>query len=155
MNKKSGFRGSGMGVGYVSVMIIFVTVCLTLFAVLSLSAAESNDAFNERSGEYLKHYYAADSKALEILAQLDGAAKNAEEGLLGDTLEAFAEENGGEVSPVKGGCRVKYSVKINDRQALMCEVVFKENGGFKKTRWQSVAVSDDDDSHLNVWDGTF
>ncbi len=155
VNKKRGFRGSGMGVGYVSVMVIFVTVCLTLFAALSLSAAGSNDAFNERSGEYLRQYYAADAKAQEMLARLDGAAQNAEEGLLGDVLEAFAEENGGEVSPVRGGCRVKYSVKINDRQELMCEVVFTENGGFEKTRWQSVLVNDDDNSHLNVWDGNF
>lgn len=155
MNKKSGFRGSGMGVGYVSVMVIFVTVCLTLFAVLSLHAAGSDDAFNERSGEYLRQYYAADAKAQETLARFDGAARNAEEGLLGEALEAVAEEKGGEVSPVKGGCRVKYSVEINDRQELLCEVVFTENGGFEITRRQSVPIGDNDESHPNVWDGNF
>lgn len=156
MNKKSGFRGSGMGVGYVSVMVIFVTVCLTLFAVLSLHAAGSDDAFNERSGEYLRQYYAADAKALDILAKLDSSARTAaEEGLFQEAFELSAEELGASVSPVRGGCKARYSVKINDRQDLMCEVVFSENGSFEKTRWQSVSTYSDDDSHLNVWDGTF
>lgn len=156
MNKKSGFRGSGLGVGYVSIMVIFVTVCLTLFAVLSLSAAGSNDAFNKRSGEYLREYYAADAKAVDILAQLDSSAKAAaQSGFFLDDFELSAEELGADIVPVKGGCRAKYSVKINERQQLMCEVVFTEDGGFEKTRWQSVAAYSDDDSHLNVWDGNF
>ena len=154
MNKKSGFRGSGMGVGYVSVMVIFVTVCLTLFAVLSLHAAGSNDAFNERSGEYLREYYAADVKALEVLAQLDSSAKAAaEDGFFQESFELSAGEFGASVTLVRGGCKARYTVKINDRQELLCEVVFMESGGFEKTRWQSVSVNTDDDSHLNVWDG--
>lgn len=156
MNKKSGFRGSGMGVGYVSVMVIFVTVCLTLFAVLSLHAAGSNDAFNERSGEYLRQYYAADAKALETLAQLESSARTAAKDVFfQESFELSAEELGASVTPVKGGCKARYTVRINDRQELLCEVVFMESGGFKKTRWQSVSVNSDDDSHLNVWDGTF
>lgn len=154
MNKRSGFRGSGMGVGYVSVMVIFVTVCLTLFAALSLHAAGSDDAFNERSGEYLRQYYAADAKAQENLARLDEAAHNADEGMLWEALEAAVGENAGEVSPVRGGCMVKYSVKINDRQELMCEVVFTENG-YEKIRWQSAAAIAEGDDHPNVWDGNF
>lgn len=154
MDKKSGFRGSGLGVGYVSVMVIFVTVCLTLFAVLSLHAAGSNDAFNERSGEYLKQYYAADSKALDILAQLDEFAQESRGGFFADAFEASAGEIGVFVTPVKGGCRATYSVKINDRQELICEAIFREDGGFEKTRWQSVTAYSDDEPGLNVWDGT-
>ena len=76
-NKES--RGRGLGVGYLSVMIIFAAVCLTVFAVLSYRAASSNDAINERSGDFLRRYYEADSKAKEILAQLDGYAHSARE----------------------------------------------------------------------------
>lgn len=156
MDRKSGFRGSGLGVGYVSIMVIFVTVCLTLFAVLSLSAAGSNDSFNKRSGEYLREYYAADAKALDILAQLDCSAKTAAQGdFFLDELEFSAQELGVSITPLKGGCRAKYSVKINERQQLMCEIDFTEDGGFEKKRWQSVAAYSDDDSHLNVWDGNF
>lgn len=156
MNEKKGFRGSGMGVGYVSVMVIFVTVCLTLFAVLSLHAAGSDDAFNERSGEYLKQYYEADSEAQVILAKLHSAAKTASEGFFfEDDFEMSAEELGVSVTPARGGCKARFNVKINDRQELLCEAVFYENGSFEKTRWQSVSANSDDDSHLNVWDGSF
>ena len=156
MNEKKGFRGSGMGVGYVSVMVIFVTVCLTLFAVLSLHAAGSDDAFNERSGEYLRQYYAADSEAQDILAKLHSAAKTAAgEVFFEEAFEMSAEELGVSVTPTKGGCKAKYNVKINDRQELLCEAVFYEDGSFEKTRWQSASANSDDDSHLNVWDGSF
>lgn len=156
MNEKKGFRGSGMGVGYVSVMVIFVTVCLTLFAVLSLHAAGSDDAFNERSGEYLKQYYAADSEAQDILAKLHSAAKTAsEEVFFEEAFEMSAEELGVMVSSARLGCRARYTVKINDRQELLCEAVFYQDGTFEKTRWQSVSDYSDDDSHLNVWDGSF
>lgn len=156
MNEKKGFRGSGMGVGYVSVMVIFVTVCLTLFAVLSLHAAGSDDAFNERSGEYLKQYYAADAQAQEIMAELHSAAKTAAEGMFfEDTFEMSAGELGATVTPVRLGCKARYTVRINDRQELLCEVIFYQNGKLEKTRWQSVSDYSDDDSHLNVWDGSF
>ena len=63
MNKKDRLNTSGLGVGYVSVMIIFAVICLTIFAVLSFSAASSSDGFNERSGDYLKQYYAEIGRA--------------------------------------------------------------------------------------------
>lgn len=156
MNKKSGFRGSGMGVGYVSVMIIFVTVCLTLFAVLSLRAASSNDSFNERSGEYLKMYYAADSEAKRILSRLD---KTAGDAVLGGFFEDDFEMSAGEgieVLRTKGGCTAKYSVNIDERRALFAEVLFLSDGGFEIKRWQSVVVSDDfGELPGDLWNGKF
>ena len=156
MNERKGFRSSGMGVGYVSVMVIFVTVCLTLFAVLSLHAAGSDDAFNERSGEYLKQYYAADAQAQDVLAKLHSAAKSAAEGdFFEDSFEMSAEELGVSVFPAAQGCKASYTVKINDRQELRCELIFYRDGKFEKTLWQSVSTGSVEDSPLNVWDGSF
>ena len=158
MNNKKKVRGAGMGVGYVSVMIVFASICLTIFAVLSLRAAGSNDAFNERSGEFLRQYYAADSKAKLILSQLDECAKTA---VASDFFEESFELAAGEIDGVttsmtRGGCKAVYSVEINDRQKLSVEVTFKNNGKYEITRWQSKSISsNDDDSHINVWDGTF
>lgn len=164
MDKKTGFRRTGLGVGYVSVMIIFAIICLTIFAVFSIKAASSNDAFNERSGGFLKQYYAADSEAKLILARLDECAynarlanpdKNAENAVFVGAFELSANGiEGVVVSSAEGGCAADYSVKINDRQELAVEVVFYAGGGFEITRWQSVTVSGGgDDSHINVWDG--
>ena len=48
MRKNDKLSSSALGVGYVSVMIIFAVICLTIFAVMSFSAASSSDGFNER-----------------------------------------------------------------------------------------------------------
>lgn len=156
MNKNKGFRGLGLGVGYVSVMIIFAAVCLTLFAVLSFRAAKSNDAFNERSGDFLKQYYEADSKAKEILAQLDECANSAvNSGFFADSFEFSAGEiEGVRVTPAMGGIRAEYSVQINETRELAVRVTFKESGGYDIGLWQSKATAENgDDSHINVWDG--
>lgn len=155
MNKRRGFRGSGMGVGYVSVMVIFVTVCLTLFAALSLRAASANDAFNERSGDFLKQYYAADSEAKRILAELDASADAAAGEFFEDEFE-FVEIEGVEIKRVKGGCSASYTVKIDERRMLLCEVLFSRDGSYEITRWRSSLNSAEfDNSQGNLWNGQF
>ena len=157
MDKKNKLHG--MGVGYVSVMLIFAVICLTVFAVMSFRAASANDGFNVRSGDYLKEYYAADSAAKSRLAELDGIAKSAaESGFFEDEFEAAAETiEGVTLNRIMNGYSANWSVKINDRQELAVSVEFTSDGGCEITRWQSRTVSTEDssDSHLGVWDGSF
>lgn len=158
MDKKKGFGGAGLGVGYVSVMIIFAVICLTIFAVLSFRAASSGDAFNERSGEYLKQYYAADARAKEMLAQLNEIAYGAVQSeFFEDSFELSAGElEGVSLRKSAKGYETGFSVKINDRQELAVRVDFYAGGGYEIIRWQSVDISvENSDSHLNVWDGSF
>ncbi|MCM1166164.1 MAG: hypothetical protein NC299_07165 [Lachnospiraceae bacterium] len=170
MNKRNGINGAGLGVGYVSVMIIFAVICLTIFAVLSFSAASSSGGFNERSGEFLKEYYAADSAAKLKLALLDGLAKDAAEtGFFEDEFEYLLDEakssgtadfgaelfGGITLKRIGGGFAAVWTEKINDRQELAAEVSFT-SGGYEITRWQSRTISADaSDEHLGVWDGSF
>lgn len=157
MDKKNKLHG--MGVGYVSVMLIFAVICLTVFAVMSFRAASANDGFNVRSGDHLREYYAADSAAKSRLAELDGIAKNAaESGFFEDEFEAAAETiEGVTLNRITNGYSANWSVKINDRQELVVSVEFTSDGGCEITRWQSRTVSTEDssDSHLGVWDGSF
>lgn len=159
MNKRDRLNTSGLGVGYVSVMIIFAVICLTIFAVLSFSAASSSDGFNKRSGDFLKQYYAADSAAKSKLAQLDGLAKSAAEtGFFEDEFEAAVSEQveGASLSRIADGFSVAWTEKINDRQELSVEVDFTSSGDCEITRWQTGTLSEDSsDSHLGVWDGSF
>lgn len=157
MDKKNKLHG--MGVGYVSVMLIFAVICLTVFAVMSFRAASANDGFNVRSGDYLKEYYAADSAAKSRLAELDGIAKSAaESGFFEEEFEAAAETiEGVTLTRIANGYSANWAVKINDRQELAVSVEFTSDGGCEITRWQSRTVSTEDssDSHLGVWDGSF
>ncbi len=157
MDKKNG--GMGMGVGYVSVMLIFAVICLTVFAVMSFRAASANDGFNVRSGDYLREYYAADSAAKQRLAELDGIAKSAAgSGFFEDEFETAAGAlEGVTLNRIANGFSAGWSVKINDRQELSAAVDFTSDGGCEITRWQSRTISSDEssDSHLGVWDGSF
>lgn len=157
MNRREKVGGTGLGVGYVTVMMIFAVICMTIFAVLSYSAASSDSSFNKRSGEYLKQYYAADSSAKQTLARLDEIAQSyVKSGFFEDFESAAAEVEGVKVSRVREGFSASWSVMINDRQELAAVVEFTEDGGCEITGWQCRTISSESsDEHLNVWDGSF
>lgn len=155
---KNSTKHSGLNVGYITVMLLFAVLCLTVFAVLSYRAAIANDVLNERTGVYLNEYYSADLKAKEILAQLDGIAESSRNSLLfADSFEEqSARIDGVSVKSQNGGCTAEYSVKINERQTLFASVTFFENRReYTINLWQSKTLPSEDESGLNVWDGTF
>ncbi len=158
MNKKGHTRRVGAGVGYVSVMLIFAVICLTIFAVLSLKAALSNESFNERSGDFLKQYYAADSLAKETLSRLNDCAHEAQSSELFEESfeEAVQSVEGVTLKRTPAGLSASYSAAINERQILSVTVVFNNEGKYTIEQWQSQDVlQEDSGSHLGVWDGSF
>ena len=160
MNNEKKARFTGVGIGYVSIIIIFAVIVLTALAVLSFQAAGAGVGLTEKSAEYTAEYYSADSEAKRILAELDAAATEGGDFLLDALTEAAEPDREIRVSQVSEGVRADYSVKINERQSLNVSVTFFEvplNGGrWRIDRWQS--GTDDAGSgegHLGVWDGTF
>lgn len=63
-------RSAGIGVGTISILAIFVILCLTMFATLSMVSARSELALAERTAEAAALYYQADTAAQEALAAL-------------------------------------------------------------------------------------
>lgn len=158
MNKNKHTKKIGVGVGYVSVMLIFAVICLTIFAVLSLKAAISDNSFNERSGEFLKQYYAADTAAKETLSKLHDCAFEAKSSeLFEETFEEIAQGiEGVSLKQTPVGFSASYSAAINERQILAVTVLFDNNGNYTIEQWQSQDVpQEDNDSHLGVWNGSF
>lgn len=158
MSKNEKSRKIAMGVGYVSVMLIFAVICLTIFAVLSFKAAMSTDSFNERSGDFLRQYYAADTKAKETLSKLNDSMLEARGSMFfEEEFQASASElDGVTVKRSADGYAASYVVPINDRQELAVDILFDNDGKYKIEQWQSRDVGfDDTESHLGVWDGSF
>ena len=139
MRNKDTSQKVGMGVGYVSVMLVFAVICLTIFAVLSFKAAISTDSFNDRSGEFMRQYYAADSSAKRILSQLNDCAFRAKEsGFFEEAFMSGAQSiEGISVRPMQSGLSVSYSVAINEQQKLLVNVVFDFNGEYRIEQWKS------------------
>ena len=67
MNKT---RNVGLSVGTSSILVIFVLLCLTTFATLSMVSANADFNLTERAAEAVADYYAADAAAEERLARI-------------------------------------------------------------------------------------
>lgn len=156
--EKPKMRFSG-GVGYISIMLIFTVICLTIFAVLSFQAAYSNNRVIGRSEEYTQQYYDADASAKKTLSELDLLAAGLQGEFSFDEKFSSAASNidGVSVTAVPEGVRADYSVSINERQSLSVSVVFYRAAADARYRilsWRSDSsgsISGDD--HPSVWDG--
>ena len=62
---------TGISVGSSSILVIFVVLCLTTFATLSLVSANADYKLTSRVAEETAGYYVADAQAEELLMQID------------------------------------------------------------------------------------
>ena len=63
-------RISAPAVGGSSLLVIFAVLCLTVFALLSLSTVQAEKRMADAAAEAVADYYAADLKAQEVFARL-------------------------------------------------------------------------------------
>ena len=120
-------------VGGSSLLVIFVVLCLTVFAVLSLSSVEAEGRLSRASAASVRAYYEADCEAEEILAQL----------------------RAGIVQPgvVAEGNRYRYECEVSKMQKLVVEAEVTEDG-YRILRWQTEAMGQwQTEDELQVWDG--
>lgn len=126
-------RFSPPAVGGSSLLVIFAVLCLTVFAMLTLSTVQADGRLSDAAANAVTAYYAADAQAEAILAQL--RAGEVPEGVTahGDTYT--------------------YTCPISDTQALEVEVRLRGRD-YEVLRWQSVSTTSwQADEHLQVWDG--
>lgn len=67
---------AGFGTGSTSILIIFVLLCLVVFASLSLVSANSDQKLSQKLAARTQAYYAACNEAETALAALDAALQN-------------------------------------------------------------------------------
>ena len=120
-------------VGGITLLTVFAVLCLAVMSMLSLSAVRSDAELSRRSAEAVTAWYAADTRAEEILARLRG----------GENPEQVQRE--GDV------CR--YACPISATQRLEVEVRITEDT-YTVLRWQAVsAVEWEESSTGQVWLG--
>ena len=104
MNKR---QKAGLGVGGSSLLMVFIIVCLTTFATLSLVSANADDKLSIKTAETVSAYYDADGRAaervqaIEALVQAGQSEQIAAQGLAETTAAGYA-----------------FTEAINDRQSL-------------------------------------
>ncbi len=121
-------------IGGSSLLVIFAVLCLTIFALLGLSTAQAGKRLSDASAVVTTGYYAADTQAEAILAQLR----------LGETPDGVT---------VLDGNRYAYVCPVSDTQELQVEVqISGEN--YHILRWQTVSTVDwEAADDITVWDG--
>ena len=68
MNRKKGFLGAGLS----TVLLVFVMLCLIVFAVLSLATARADLQMSRKMADRTQLYYEAQSCAFEKIKSIDG-----------------------------------------------------------------------------------
>ena len=100
MNEKERF--SMPTTGGISLLVVFAVLCLTVFALMSLSTVQVDKRMSDASLQAVSDYYAADCEAWRILALL----------LEGEVPEDVTQEDG----------IYAYSCPISETQNLRVEV---------------------------------
>ncbi len=120
-------------VGGSSLLVIFAVLCLTVFAVLSLSSVRADGRLSEASAESVRAYYEADCEAEEILARI--RAGNVPDGVTAE------------------GNRYRYECAVSDTQTLVVEAEVTGES-YRILRWQTEAAGAwQAEDELPVWDG--
>lgn len=123
--------GLHLMVGPSSLLTIFAVLCLTVFALLTVSTVQAGWKLGEKSAAAAEGYYAADCAAEEILARLRA----------GEVPEGVLEGNG----------ICCYTCAISEKQKLAVEVAV-DGPDYTILRWQAVSTADwQADDRLPVW----
>ena len=146
----------GIQIGTSSLVVIFVILALTVFAVLSLTRVLADDRLSDRSAQWAVDYYDADCKAEETLAAID--KKVAAAVASGTSVEAVLVDSGGDYDTSSG--MVSFEIPINDTMSLEVEAEIlsspKEGRYYAVTKWREVFKGEYEiDDSMPVWDGTF
>lgn len=152
MTKNNNIRPAGIGTGYLSLMMIFVVLCLTILAALSFSAAVSERSYSEKSAEYTKAYYAADTAAMLTFAHISELAAEYDDYsdfmLLGE-LDAM---DGVSYESYPDRIDISWSTPINSRQSIYSAISISENGT-AVTDWRTIQGDTPEEEPLGVWLG--
>ena len=130
MKKQNSF--SLTSVGGSSLLVIFAVLCLTVFALLSLSSVKAERRLADAAAQSVTDYYRADLQAEEIFARLQN----------GESLEGIEEIDG----------LWEFAIPISQRQVLSVALQ-REGEDWTVLRWQSVTTEGELEQSLNVWQG--
>ena len=74
--KKNKSQSFFTAIGSSSLLVVFLVLCLTTFAILSLSSAKSDYSFTKRLAEHKSAYYKASSQAEHTASDIDSLLEN-------------------------------------------------------------------------------
>ena len=119
-------------VGGSSLLVVFCVLCLTVFALLSLSTVQAEKRLSDKAAQAVADYYRADLEAEIVFARLRS----------GETLPDVQVSDG----------LYRYQCSVSENQTLLVELQ-KDEDQWAVLRWQTVTGQEALDQSLPVWDG--
>ena len=114
-------RPAPIAVGSTSLLVCFAVLCLTVFALLTLSTVQADCRLSDKSCQASAMYYAADTQAETIFAQLRS----------GQVPDSVRVE----------GNRYFYSCPLGESQVLAVELEQVAGNQWRILRWQATPLS--------------
>ncbi|MCL1807193.1 MAG: hypothetical protein FWG31_05775 [Oscillospiraceae bacterium] len=137
----------GMGVGSASLILIFAVLCLTIFALISLTSAENDKVLTEVNAELVAAYYEADTLAEYILDEILSADVIPEtiRGIdIKETVDFFTDES-----------IIAFRCPVTEEKELYVQLSIDMFGYAEILNWkmQDTQEWSDEDDKLPVWQG--
>ena len=126
-------RFSPTAVGGSSLLVIFAVLCMTVFALLTLSSVLAERRLADAATQSVTAYYEADLQAEKVLARLRA----------GEQIPGLEEKDG----------TYEFEILISGRQTLSVALARGEDD-WVILRWQTVTTEEELDESINVWKGT-
>ena len=125
-------KGRGITLtGGSSLLVIFAVLCLTVFALLTLSTVKADLRLADAAVQSVVDYYRADCEAEEILSQLRA----------GKLPEGVAKE----------GTVYTYTCTVSDTQALSV-IIEMEGNLYSIKQWKLVSTAEwNPEEYIEVW----
>ena len=120
-------------VGAGSLLAAFAVLCLTVFAMLSISTVQAEQRRADAAVQIVEKYYAADREAEELFARLRN----------GEMADSISCKDG----------LYTYECVITENQSLHVELTHT-SAGWQVLRWQTISGEPEADSeNLPLWQG--
>jgi hypothetical protein len=155
---------SASGIGVVTLFVVLLTLCLTVFSVLTFASAGADMRLSEKNSEMVKAYYAADNAAMRISAVVtafwkSGAPKPGARAIA-ELEEKIAVHEEAEITYVAvedagdEGLLVSYGVFVDALLTLEVTLSLPRAGICEVLSWRVMADEPDfEEEMLPVWEG--
>lgn len=153
--KRNKQQSTFINIGSSSLLMVFLVLCLTTFAILSLSSAQSDYSFSKKFAEHKNEYYEASSRAEMILGEIDQLlAENSD--------QVTARLDGKEIDNIPLSCTgadgetvISYQVPSGEKQALNVTLLVTNDSEhenyYKIQAWQLISTEEwNGDNSLNL-----
>lgn len=148
-------QGIGLSAGGLTLLVIFTVLCLTVFGVLSLSAAQADERLTQKSMQLTKEYYDADGRCVEKLKAVTDALRASMDS--GDEA-AFWDDAGSALGEGFDSDERTYSFTEPINESLVIDVKLKLSYSgqtpYEIIQWRTVSVREEEfDDTMSLWTG--